>query len=316
MLDMLRPSGISLAIVAFLLSGCVEGSRGTLEAAPDLDDQTGLRGRVVSDEIFPVVGATVSAKDGPNTTTDEGGAFTLLGLSPGPVTIRVEAVGYEPREEALDVLAGTFVDITITLIGIPGQSPYASTLIFNGFIGCGWAIIFGAGWYTFTPCPFGANADRFEVEVGPDWRAGVHEMTWRTSEEMLLASSLVGTCAGGPNPDPCPAVVSGKNPLKVVARPQDPAYAAKHAVDGKVTWPEGNHTSFLLTAYTGHYRTEINQTLYPACVAVNTAVGSPPEWGCPFGLGLTTSLRSELYHTTFYLQEPPQLESYSALPDQ
>ncbi len=304
-------------LLATMLSGCV-GSGSQTNAPASFTDETGLlQGRVVSDEIFPVVGATVTTTEGLVAVTDGAGRFEVGSLAPGTVTFTVEATGYEPVEQSVEILAASVTDVTVTLIGIPGEAPYVSTFIFTGFIGCGWAIIFGAGWHTFTPCPAGANADRFKIEVGPDWGAGVHEMTWETPEEMLLASSMVETCANSAaGVDPCPALVSGKSPLKIIARPEDPEYAKKHSIDGTVMWPAGNYTSYLLTAYRGHYRTEINSTLYPACAVVNTVVGSPPEWGCPFGLGATTGLRSTLFHTTFYRQEPPELEGYSAIPDQ
>lgn len=313
-----RRRAIAIILFAALLGGCVGSPGGSPLATSEFSDDTGLGGRVVSDEIFPVVGAAVSVEDGPATTTDDEGRFELVGLAPGQVTVRVEAAGYHSLNQEVEVTAGTIQDVTFVLEGIPGQAPYVSTLIFTGFIGCGWSIIFGAGWYSFTPCPFGANRDRFKVEVGPDWRAGIHEMTWKTSEEMLLASSLVPTCAnrGAAGVDRCPAIVAGKSPLKIVARPEDAVYAKKYSIDGKAAWPTGNYSSFLLTAYAGHYRTEINQTFYNQCRTVNGLVGSPPEWGCPFGVGVTTNLRSELYHTTFYRQEPPNLADYSAIPDQ
>jgi hypothetical protein len=307
-----------LVAVALTMAGCAGPNQAADVPTFDPEETGSLHGRVVSDEIFPVVGATITAPSGAIAVTDPEGQFELAGLPPGTLEIRVDAVGYESLSQTAEVLAGVATELTLTLVGIPGQTPYVSTLIFTGFIGCGWAIVFGAGWHAFTPCPSGPNADRFKVDVGPDWRAGVHEMTWDGAEEMLLASSMVETCSNGgaAGVDPCPALVSGKSALKIVARPGDTEYAKAHAIDGKVTWPATNYTSYLLTGYTGHLRTEINQTLNPACVLVNTVAGSPPEWGCPFGLGATLGLRSQLFHTTFYLQEPPRLEDYSAIPDQ
>lgn len=303
--------------LAVLLAGCAGSAPPSIEPHGGVDAGT-LRGTILSDEIFPVLGAIVTLEDGTVATTDTTGAFEFGGLAPGTIGLTIVAVGYEPASQAVEIFPGATAEITILLKGIPGQAPYVETYLFAGYVGCGWAIVFGAGWHAFTPCPFGQNMDSYKVEVGPEWAGGVHEMTWQTSEEMLLASSLVSTCAnnGAAGVDPCPALVSGKQPLKIVARPEDAEYAKQYAIDGKSVWPATNYTSYLLIAYTGHARTEINSTLFPACAVVNSVAGSPPEWGCPFGLGAATGLRSDMFHTTFYRQKPADLDSYSAIPDQ
>lgn len=303
-----------LVVGSLVTAGCAGDSAAPLEDSASAEADALVKGRVVSDEIFPVADALVQAVGGQSTTTDEHGNFELA-VAPGSVVLNVTAEGYLPLTEEVNVSPGGAVEVLLLLEGIAGAAPYAETLIFEGIIACGWAIVYGAGWYNFTPCPSGDNKDSFRVEVGAEWRAGVHEITWETSDEMLLASSLVGTCAGGADPDPCPGIVAGKDPLRILARPEDPEYAKQYAVDGQATWPEGKHESYILTAYNGMYRSEINQTLYPACSAVNGLIGSPPEWGCPFGVGVTFDLRYDVYHTTFYRDEPVNVETFTAIPD-
>jgi hypothetical protein len=102
----------------------------------------------------------------------------------------------------------------------------------------------------------------------------------------------------------------------VFARPNDAEYAAKFAIDGEETWPEGAHDSHVFASYSGYLRSEVNQTAYPVCVEINRQFNVPEHWGCPFGIGYSTGLRFTIYHTTFYHDEPLELERFTAIPDQ
>lgn len=304
-----------LAFVA-TLAGCMGGS--SQETVPaTLDEGTGgIRGLLVSDELFPVVGALVQIPGIATTESDTTGRFSFVGLPEGDVTLNITAPGYEPKDADVRVPSEGFVDLQIAMVGIPGQSPFVTTLLHDGFIACSYSIVYSAGWI-FPVCPLGESEDSFTTEVSADWRGGVHEMEWPTADELLFASTLDGPeCrASPPPPSKCAALIGGRSPLRILARPEDTEYAAQYAVDSKVTWPVGNYSSTLFSAYSGFFRTEINATFNPICQEINAAAGAPRALGCPFGIGLSTGIRFRYLHTTFYLLLPGDFESFTARPD-
>lgn len=306
--------------VAVVFSACVQGPEQPLDAPGGDEDATGIRGTIVSEEVFPVRGANVSVEDGPWNLTDAEGQFEILGLDPGRYRIDVTADGYEPASEEVNVAAGSVVELFLTVTGLPGQAPYLETFIYEGFSACTFSAVYSAGPFPpvgDTPCPFGEQRTATSVEVGAEWRAGVHEMSWEAEEEMIMASSLTDNCGtNGQETDPCPFMGWGQSPVRVFARINDTEYAAQHALDGETTWSAGAHVSHLLASYSGYFGTEINQTAYPACVVINNQFNLPEHWGCPWGVGYSTGLRFTMYHTTFYREAPPALEAFTAIPDQ
>lgn len=307
-----------LAVLSLIVSACVQAPEEALETPAAGEGGATLLGVVVSEEVFPVRGANVSIADGPSTLTDEEGRFSFTGLEPGRVTVIVSAVGYEPAEQEVSLSAGSTLEITFELTGVAGEAPYLTTIIYEGYLACSMSAVYSAQqvpW--FTDCPFGDSKTGTSVNATEDWRAGVHEMAWETSEEMIFASSLADSCiTGAEGPDPCPHLSWGPSPIQAFARIEDSEYAAQYALDGEATWPEGEHTSHIFAGYSGFFRSEINETAYPACVVINNQFNIPEHWGCPFGVGYTTGLRFTMYHTTFYLEEPPALEQFTAIPDQ
>lgn len=307
-------------LVAVIFSACVQGPDEPLDAPADDGGATGIRGTVVSEEVFPVRGANVSVEDGPWNRTDAEGQFELLGLDPGRYRIDVAAEGYEPTSEDVNVAAGSVVEVMITVTGLPGEAPYLETIIYEGFSACTFSAVYSAGPFPpigGAPCPFGERKTGTSVEVGAEWRAGVHEMAWETEEEMIFASSLADSCqTNSQETDPCPFLGWGKSPIRVFARINDTEYASQHALDGEATWHAGAHTSYIFASYSGYFRGEINETAYPVCVEINRQFNVPEHWGCPFGVGYSTGLRFTMYHTTFYREAPPALETFTAIPDQ
>ena len=314
------PVLVALTVVA----GCVGGVGSPADEAAAFSVDNGfVTGVVFSDELFPVAGAVVSIVDGPIATTNDVGEFELGGVLAGDQTLNVTREGYEPLLREIEVRPGEVLELRLELKGIPGQSPYVLTIPYEGFSVCAFSIVYSAGPTDPVPCPFGTRKGTMKVEVGADWRAGVHEMTWKTTEEMIFASSVatserpgLASCqTSGTTHSWCPAMIWGRNPQRIFARPLDPVYAKKYAIDGKEMWPEGGHTSFIFTSYSGYLRTEVNATAYPACVQINRQFNVPEHWGCPFGIGYAIGIRFQFYHTTFYLEAPLKLEEFSALPD-
>lgn len=76
----------------------------------------GLLVKVVNfDGKVAVAGANVEING--NTQKSSGaGAVTLEGLNPGPVSVKVTALGFTPGEEAASVVAGTTAELVVTLV--------------------------------------------------------------------------------------------------------------------------------------------------------------------------------------------------------
>ena len=314
-----------MAVGLSALGGCVGGAD-SLSDEPTLDVSDGvgvILGVVLSEELFPVVGGTVSVADGPSVQTNDAGRFELTDVLAGLRTLNVSADGYESKTHEVEVVAGGVHEVRLSLKGLPGESPYMLTIPYEGYSICSFSAVYSAGW-PVAGCALGERKTLLKVEVAAGWAGGVHEMVWPSNEEMIFASHVrtverpdagPGCQTSGSTHDWCPAMVWGKSPLRIVARPEDAAYAKKYAIDGKEMWPQGNYTSHVFTSYSGYLRGEINGTAYPACVIVNRQFNVPEHWGCPFGVGVALGIRFQFYHTTFYLLAPLNLDAFSARPD-
>lgn len=75
----------------------------------------GLSIKVVSFEGSAPVAATIEL-GGKVTPTSAEGALVLEGLSPGPLSVKVSAPGFNPGEEAASIVAGTVSELTVTLV--------------------------------------------------------------------------------------------------------------------------------------------------------------------------------------------------------
>lgn len=325
---MVRPF-VCMVLFGVLFSGCVKVTADDRSEVQGIGDAelVVLRGTVVSDELFPVVAAVVTLGDQPAVTTDPAGGFEIGDVPLGEYTLTVNASGYEPHSQEVTV-NGPTDGLKIALKGIPGDAPYAVTLTHNGFEACAYAALYSSSGVPGA-CPFGDPERSFKVEVADTWAAGIFELDWESSDEMIFASAVstedpnhglhrAGCGKQGTTEDWCTAMLWGKAPLKIVARPNDTEYAARYALNGKDVFPGGeNFTSYILSGYNGYFQTEINGTFFPVCAAFNGVINAPPSWGCPFGIGVSTGTRITYYHTMFYLASPGgKLEDFSALPDQ
>ena len=319
----------SMLLLGVLLSGCAKITADDPATVNDIGDADVivLRGTVVSDELFPVVGAAVTLGELSTVTTDPAGAFEIGDVPLGDYVLTVNATGYEPHTQDVTV-SGPADVLKIALKGIPGNAPYAVTMTHNGFEACAYALLYSSSPIPGT-CPFGDPERSFKVEVADTWAAGVFELDWETTDEMIFAAAVstedpdhglhrAGCGKQGTTEDWCTAMLWGKAPLKIFARPNDTEYAARYALNGKDVFPGGeNFTSYILSGYNGFFQTEINRTFFPVCAAFNGVINAPPSWGCPFGIGVSTGTRITYYHTMFYLATPGgRLEDFSALPDQ
>lgn len=323
----MRVRGVAFGFLVAALAGCVGSTAEDFAVPEGAGDGDGavVSGLVISEELFPVPDALVTLGELPPAYTDTGGRFEFFDVPVGGTyALAVNATGYEPYSQDLEVV-GSLTDLQIPLKGLPGESPYATTTLFTGWDACGISLVYSAGTFpSGSSCPFGQPKKVLKVEVGPHWRAGVHELSWKTSESMIFASSVstderpqpASCTTSGSSHTWCPALIWGKTPLRIFARPNDTEYAAKYAIDQKETWPGGeNYTSYIFASYSGYGQQEINRTFYNQCVIINRQFNVPENWGCPFGVGYSTGFRIEFFHTTFYLAAPLRLEEFTAMPD-
>ncbi|HEY7193943.1 MAG TPA: carboxypeptidase regulatory-like domain-containing protein [Gemmatimonadales bacterium] len=78
-----------------------------------------LTGRAVTDEGVPVSGGRVAVREGASTAIDDGGTFTIRGVSPGTQWVTIRAIGSAPSEQAVDLGPGDSVWLPVTLGPVP-----------------------------------------------------------------------------------------------------------------------------------------------------------------------------------------------------
>jgi len=72
-------------------------------------------------KLQPVAGASVAAGSAAPVRTGRGGRFRVVGVAPGPVSLRVTADGFEPAELQLDVPDAGLTDVVVVLMR-PGEA--------------------------------------------------------------------------------------------------------------------------------------------------------------------------------------------------
>ena len=153
---------IALLLTATLLAGCADGSDPDGPDGPRLDvtdDTGGIRGVVVDQSIVPVVGATVSVRQtDQETTTDEGGQFTFIGLEPGTYFLDVSKNLYDGVQASVEVVAGVAEPklVQVQLTKLTDAVPFVETIQFDGFYECAFAA-HGVIFRITDSCDFGAR---------------------------------------------------------------------------------------------------------------------------------------------------------------
>lgn len=141
------PAGLLLTLT-LVLAGCASAPAGSpAEANVAAEGAAEVRGKVLDDQLRPVVGATVAAQP-PNltvfrqTTTDEGGAFSLGRLPAGEWIVSAVAPAFNSASRAVTVAADEDQDIVLALTSIPVGEAYYETQIGSIYIqyGIAWSI--------------------------------------------------------------------------------------------------------------------------------------------------------------------------------
>ncbi len=112
------------------------------DSAPKVGDAV-LSGRVINKEGAPIPGATVSVQGAPSSATRTGqdGMFRIIDLPSGTRSVYVKALGFSPRQRAVNLTSATPVSVEITLQDQPAslaavnvEGKYEAALKKNGFM--------------------------------------------------------------------------------------------------------------------------------------------------------------------------------------
>ena len=119
-----------------LLAGCAGGSKDAPAAASSETISLGsLTGRVVDDEQVPVPGLPVQlVEPGLRVTTGVDGEFRFEAVVAGTHTVAIEAPGYEPLRERVDVKPDEVQSVTLVVSATATLEPYVEILPFEGYI--------------------------------------------------------------------------------------------------------------------------------------------------------------------------------------
>lgn len=161
-----------LALVPLLAAGCIGAE--PPDAVDNATNQTrpgqapgDLDIRVTDASMQPVPDATVTTDEGHEGRTGPQGQAILTELPPGPVTLHVDANGYEPLQRTAHVTPGTTTETTVILQGTTHATVQRFEL--NGFFECSATYLIITG-----DCLAPARAIQQELGLGPEVNASNH----------------------------------------------------------------------------------------------------------------------------------------------
>lgn len=312
-------------VASVVLAGCFGdedplGTRGRdaggdTQDAPTASDEAGLvQGQVTDEELRPLAGAEVSLidlADNVTTKTAADGTFHIRDVPPGAHVLAAQKIGYESVSLAVDVAAAetTFVEVTLKVLAI--VVPYVEVIPYEGFDSCSYAL-FGFVGSAPDPCPLGMPENEFALNLTDSWRYFVAETVWLTQDSFWVSIQDEGEgCTTG---NPCQGVEISGSPNRIEGAPQNPALAARYSLDGERMYEEGRQNLSVFVLYAGMLREEINTTAPGVCTTFWGQFGVAARLGCPLGVGYSTGIRFQHYHSIFHWEPPADPSTYSAIP--
>lgn len=299
-------------------AGCLQSpGASSIREPTDLADQEtgGIRGTVLNEEWFPLVGARVTlfpsdgdAQVGP-AEANSAGAFQFGHLAPGSYRLESWAEGYYPTKVEAQVQAEQVTDVTILMVVQPAREPYTVVTPWTGLNSCGVALVITPAGFcaNFTVLPGNKNVRIWNITDGfaaivaeTSWPGGDEASTWFYNYSMEQSQTTGGSAFLD--------VGWGKKPLRVELLPG----AKRENLTGifsNLARPVSDGGAFLLreTVFWLGYFSDAFSPLDPACQAF-----SNPRCA---GVGATTDFRFTTWLSVFVYERPSDLGSYSVLPD-
>lgn len=288
-------------------------------APPQGDPNTGIRGYVQTDELLPIVGATVAVGGYAPVTTEEDGSYEIRNLVPGPHRILVEAPGFSSTARTVDVGFEEIVEATFVLVDIPDDTARVEFTTWKGRDDCRLADPTQApgspvpAWYTYLlAC---SRPNLLHVLLEYSWAYLVVEVEWDGTNSFKTWVSDDGACNSR---DSCYGIEYGESPIRIEGAPLDSAIASRWSLDGKTMYPEGRETVRIITHYIGEGRALLNSTLNAQCREIYRDLGYQQErFGCPMGVGYSYGLGGHpftYYVSIFHFDRPASPGDYTAIP--
>lgn len=179
-----------MAVAGILVSGCMGGqtpqgassSASTSAAVPQANETAGaLAGRILDDEGLPIASADVALlKTNHATRTDERGAYTLNGITPGKYAAAFSALGFDSASRSIEIRSGvvTYANVTLSPLAIPVN--YTLTVPKTGYVNIGNVFFQDATWIVnnsnLNAVVCEACMFPFHIPKGP--AAGLTETLW------------------------------------------------------------------------------------------------------------------------------------------
>lgn len=209
----MRPLSAALLVLALIATGCVGkddgGDPNALESAvakvtgptdEELRRTPGsIEGLVLTPDVAPIAGATVTLlRENVTTTTDGGGFFRFSGLANGAYLVSASAEGHRTRTAQATATNGTVYVINLTLEPAPVPTPFVEQRELEGFLSCG--LVADAADARHRPACAAADPnhrDTFEVDLLPGGQTVVLELVWDTeanpgAQRLSLHAETVG----------------------------------------------------------------------------------------------------------------------------
>jgi hypothetical protein len=300
------PYVVGLAVV---LAGCADET--PLESKPLASDTTdplvetgSLDVLVTDEELVPVEGARVALVGTEVARFTGPGGRVLLVAPAGSYAMRVESLLHSPVERAVEIVAGTTAEASISLKTVPQQVPYSEIFVFSGMSSCNVPLLWGVLNFSevCNNTTLVRSSEVLVVKPEPNWAFFAEELTWQgnhwftmftdnTSGQSVVLKHL--------------SIRHGPSPIRVLAFPGE--IAVGHDPQHYEPYPAKNGSISMRAMFGGYF----GEVLRP--ISSNCNVGH--DSGC-LGVGTSVEARFDLYASVFYHERPAQPELYSALPDQ
>ncbi|HEX9816836.1 MAG TPA: carboxypeptidase-like regulatory domain-containing protein, partial [Candidatus Thermoplasmatota archaeon] len=294
-----------------VFSGCVDSGAGpasettALSTMPTSDTGT-IKGVVTTEDLAPLPAARITLITFPLVATSgEDGSFMMEEVPPGEHKLLVEALGYQSIVGNVAVAAGEITDARYALVELAIIVPYTELVILVGFTECVVSLVYFTYYASLPICS--QQKINLKIPVADSWRYGVLEQAWEGQTSMHLISDDNTNCGfGNESTDSCFYWRTGRSPLRLDAKPLDPAY-----VQWKMLYPEF-FTWSVAGVDAGFLQQEIDGA--PTCdLSQQTVVGYTADCA---GVGVGyPGYRFDLYTSIFHHEAPSDPATYSAIPD-